>query len=434
MTRHWVLGLLVGLSMAAARAAEAAPPPPPVCGDPTEMPNPIYIVTGDTQVPVLKRIGKRFRQLTSGAFTVVYIPTGSCANLAAMYKTPTDFKATAASGGPFYIPADPAWDETSVPPVCTLPTTAPLITADVGNTIVFADNKNCPTLGPKPANVGLFKGPTQGFVFVVPGGPATAGGSTQRGITAEMAYLIMGLGADKAMVPPWDDRHYIYGRPATKGTQIGIGANIGVDAATWKLLPNVPMGPTYSFDQSDDLAAKVAMIDANAEKTLGILGTEIYDKATNRAAMHSLAFRGYGQLHGYWPDSTPTSFDKRNIRDGHYLLWSYVQYIAPIDTGTGQPTKPEVKQLIDAMLANPLTTTPAFEPLTDIVASGLVPGCAMKVQRQNEGGTLSLYDAQQPCGCFFDAKVPGGSTSCAVCDTNTPCASGTCRHGYCEAK
>ena len=27
------------------------------------------------------------------------------------------------------------------------------------------------------------------------------------------------------------------------------------------------------------------------------------------------------QLCGYLPDSTGTSFDKKNVRDGHYWLW-----------------------------------------------------------------------------------------------------------------
>jgi hypothetical protein len=56
----------------------------------------------------------------------------------------------------------------------------------------------------------------------------------------------------------------------------------------------------------------------------------------------------------------------------------------------------------------------------------------MKVTRTVEGGDLSVYAAPEPCGCTFESKV--GTTSCAVCDTNKPCTSGTCRAGFCEER
>jgi hypothetical protein len=58
----------------------------------------------------------------------------------------------------------------------------------------------------------------------------------------------------------------------------------------------------------------------------------------------------------------------------------------------------------------------------------------MKVQRSAEGGDLSPASAAQPCGCYYDAKVPSGATSCTACTDNAPCGTGMCRHGYCEAK
>ncbi|MCU1282526.1 MAG: hypothetical protein JWM53_6072, partial [bacterium] len=169
----------------------------------------------------------------------------------------------------------------------------------------------------------------------------------------------------------------------------------------------------------------------NAEKTLGILGVEVYDPA--RAMVHSLAYRAFKQLKSYWPDSAPSAFDKKNVRDGHYPLWSYVEYIAP-QAGGGGALNPAAQTIIDLLVGNAVTTNPAFEPLDLVIASGLVPACAMKVQRSLEGGDLSTVSAAQPCGCYYDAKVPMGTTSCTVCTANSPCGAGMCRHGYCEAQ
>jgi hypothetical protein len=58
----------------------------------------------------------------------------------------------------------------------------------------------------------------------------------------------------------------------------------------------------------------------------------------------------------------------------------------------------------------------------------------MKVARTVEGGPLSLATPPQPCGCYYDSKVPMGATSCTACSASTPCATGSCRHGYCEAQ
>jgi hypothetical protein len=398
-----------------------------MCNDAVAIPNPVYINSGDTQVPVLHRIGKKLRlQVDSGGTptptTIVYIPNGSCPNIANQY-TPKFAPGTA--GGPFFIPGDASFDVTSKTacPCVNVTGTKP----DMGITIVVPDNVSCPTNpASPPPSVGLFKGPVQGMTFVVPFDSSTSAGSSQKAITSEEAYLVMGLGAENAQVPPWSDSHYIFGRPASKGTQISIGASILVPAAKWRLLAS------NTLDQSTDLASMVAAlsVDPNAEKALGILGTEIYDK--NRGKLHALAFRAYNQRHAYWPDSKLSTFDKQNLRDGHYVLWSYVQYLAPT------PVKASVQQIIDALTSN-LTSISyndgapqSADPIDDVIASGLTPQCAMKVQRPGgEGSDLSPYSPDTPCSCYFDFKATG-STSCTTC-TNS-CATGTCRRGYCEAK
>jgi hypothetical protein len=276
------------------------------------------------------------------------------------------------------------------------------------------------------------RGPVQAMVFAVPGGVGTNLGSTQTTITAEEAYLVAGLGPLKAMVSPWSDPQYFYGRVASKGTQISIGANIGVAASKWQLLADA----MHQIDQSSAVATAIAAqaSTGNAEKTLGILGAEVYDPA--RAMVHALAFRAFKQLKSYWPDSSPTLFDKKNVRDGHYPLWSYVEYIAP-QAGGGGALNAGAQTIIDMLAGNSVTTNPAFEPLDLIVSAGLVPACAMKVQRSSEGGDLSPLapaTVAQPCGCYYDSKVPMGATACTACTDNGPCGAGQCRHGFCEAQ
>jgi hypothetical protein len=436
MIRRITLALL--LLAAPAVAQPYCPSPAPACTDTSALPNAVYIDAADTQVPVLHRLGKKLRAQVDGTgtpkpTTLVYISSGSCTNIPNLYLSPPKFSGTA-----YFIPADPTFDvtaKTACP--CTMPAAAsPQIPADMAITIVVPDNVSCPAIPAKPpAGISIFKGPVQGMTFVVPYDSTANVGSSQRAITSEEAYLVMGLGAEDAMVPPWNDRHYIYGRPSTKGTQVSIGASILVPAAKWQLLM------VNQIDQSADLAADVSGLtaDPNAEKVLGILGTEIYDKS--RAKLHALAFRAYHQDHAYWPDSKLTTFDKANVRDGHYVLWSYVQYLAPT-TGTPAQAKASVQQLIDSMTGvntaityDPGTGATTSDPIDDIIASGLTPQCAMKVQRTGgEGSDLSPYSSDAPCACYFDNKATG-ATSCATCDTNTPCAGTTvCRRGFCEAK
>jgi hypothetical protein len=391
-------------------------------------PNRVYIQAADTQVPVLKALGKQLRA-QSTPITIIYTPNGSCSNITYLYSG-ANFTPNATAGGTFYVPGDPAWDpKTSPVPTCTPPATP--VKPDLGISIVFPDVTDCPSAPAKPANVAVTQGPVQAMVFAVPGGVGSGMGSTQTTITAEEAYLLMGLGATMAMAAPWSDPNFVYGRPASKGTQISIGANIAVPASKWKLLAD----PMHMIDQSSAVATAIAshLSDGNAEKTLGILGVEVYDQSTNRANLHALAFRAFKQLKSYWPDSSPTAFDKKNVRDGHYPLWSYVQYIAPTG-GNAMALNPNAQTIIDMLAGNTVTTNPPFEPLDLEVGNGLVPACAMKVTRTVEGGPQSLAAPAQPCGCYYDSKVPMGTTNCTSCSGTSTCASGTCRHGYCEAQ
>jgi hypothetical protein len=416
------LAVALAIAMGIASSARAQTPN---CEDDVNVgPNRVYILAADTQVPVLKALGKALRAQTT-PITIIYSPNGSCSNLT--YVNNDTFTANAKAGGTFFIPADVNFDpKTSPVPSCTPSATQK---PDLAISIVFPDATNCPMAPTMPATVKVTEGPVQAMVFAAPGGVGTTMGSTQKTITAEEAYLVMGLGAMMSMTPPWDDPEVIYGRPASKGTQISIGANIGVPASKWKLL----MDAMHMVDQSSMVAALIGshLTDGNAEKTVGILGAEIYDQTTNRANLHSLAFRAFEQTRSYWPDSTPTTFDKQNVRDGHYPIWSYVHYMVPQAGSVARNAN--AQKLVDLLVGNQVTLDPVFEPLEPVVGAGLVPACAMKVSRTAEGGPLSLYAPDEPCGCYYESKVTG-STACTACTDDSTCGAGKCRHGYCEAK
>jgi hypothetical protein len=194
-----------------------------------------------------------------------------------------------------------------------------------------------------------------------------------------------------------------------------------------------------------------AVTAATSTKAIGILGDEVYD--SDRTGLAVLAFQDYGQNFAYFPDSTPTSYDRQNIRDGHYGLWSPDVYMAP-STGGG-PTDPVVGYILDIVLGNPNQTLPGadagvspIDAVTMTASVGLTPSCAMQVTRPSDGAPLTHFTPTTPCTCKFLSAVQnatdGGATlpaSCTTCTTVTDCggvgdggpgAVIGCFNGYCE--
>lgn len=361
---------------------------------------------GDTQEPLMKQLGQKLRANTANPITIVYRTTGSCTNIDAIYNN------TKLTVNPKFIPSaseDPAWNPSQPAPSCELPVGG--VDLDITNSNVFIDA--C-TAAPVPNGVKAFTGPVQPYVFVVPEA------STQTAITSEEAYYTFGFGA-AGQVSPWDDEAFMFIRTTTKSTLISIAANIGVPAGKMK---------GVAYDSSSEVLNAVAT-SVQPEKTIGILGAEIYDG--NRATTNALAFRASKQKKAYYPDSTRDSFDKKNVRDGHYTIWSPTIYLTHVDNA-GVPVNPRARYLIDLILGNDTLPAPNFDAL-EVIVSGvkLVPYCAMSVQRQSEGSHLSLYTPDEPCGCYFDSKLGTPAETCSVCKTSATCGGGVCRHGFCEA-
>jgi hypothetical protein len=180
---------------------------------------------------------------------------------------------------------------------------------------------------------------------------------------------------------------------------------------------------------------------STSNQAIGILGDEVFD-AHRSAGVDVLAFAAFAQNQAYYPDSTTTSFDKQNIRDGHYTLWSPTVYITAVDA-MGVPSNAAVKYVVDLVLGNQGATPPngladagsPVDGLGSVVKVGLTPNCAMQVQRAADGAPLVPYTPAAPCTCYFLSKVPQAAplpSSCVACSTSSPCATGACFNGYCE--
>lgn len=367
------------------------------------LPNPVYLQVGDTQLNLLKRLGRALRDNTPNPISLVFITSGSCANITAIY---TRVPITANMQ---YIPSmaeDPAWVPSSPTLSCEPPTGG--VVPDIANSAVF--NSIC-TQDPPPATVKLSEGPKQAYVMAVPESQ-----TEHKAITFEEAYFTFGFGA-ASMINPWMNESQMFIRTITKSTLLAWAANISVPPDKWKGM---------RFDGSPMV---VAAVESGPPEAIGILGQEVYD--ARRGTLNILAFRARGQYAAYYPDSDATSFDKKNVRDGHYTVWSPTIWMDTVDAG-GTPVSARARYVVDLVSGRSVTPAQNFD-MTKIVADvGLVPDCAMGVKREFEGGPLSLYQPPESCVCKFESLV--ATSSCATCDATTPCAAGTCRAGFCEVR
>jgi hypothetical protein len=365
----------------------------------------VYAQVGDTQTNLMKRLGRALRDNQSRPLTLVWKTSGSCSNIELIYESQRIPASTVMS----YVPSvaeDPTWTTSSPTLTCEVPAGGVLV--DVANSALF--NSAC-TSEPPPATVHLTNGPVQAYVLAVPKA------STQKAITFEEAYFVFGLGA-AGMVAPWTIETEMFIRTITKSTLLAWAANISVPADKWKGVRH----------DGSPMVVSSLLGSTNPENAIGILGGEVYDAL--RDQLNVLAFRARGQYAAYYPDSTATSFDKKNVRDGHYTVWSPTIWMDRV-TGT-TPTSANARYVIDLLAGRSVSPAPSFDMIDIIASVGLVPDCAMEVQREYEGGPLSLYQPPESCTCKYESIVD--SSSCATCSETEPCASGVCRNGFCEVR
>lgn len=377
----------------------------------------LWLQIGDTQEPLIKLLGRDLANSTTNKMTIVYITAGSCANVPAIYNgTPK------LTGNMNYIP--PGYDGTSTPPVCTNDIAGGHV-IDVANAALFTS-----TCGfTKPNTVTEQQGPVQAYALVVPNG------SSQTSITAEEAYFVFGFGNNDgfgASTPnsPWNDETQMFIRTSTKSTLLTWIAMLSTKGDTSRTFTaakfkGVPLAQSAQVESGVQGASP-------AEKGIGLLGAEVFD--ANRSLVKELAFRWFGQKHAWLPDSNSASFDKRNLRDGHYAPWSPTYWLQVVDPNTNAPVNANADFLINMILGKQTLDTAV--PLDEVIKVGLVPSCAMQVTRDFEAGPLKPFAPTPSCTCYYEAHVTNGSSSCATCSTANPTCpgAGVCRNNFCEAR
>jgi hypothetical protein len=428
-----------GLAGLAGVADASGPLPAPVAC--SSLPNPVYIQCGDTQINLMLNLGRALRG-NGTPITLVWLTAPSCSNIDLIYLGGNI--GGGGNGGDVttmsYVPSvaeDSTWQPSDGAATCNLPQGG--VTPDIGNSALYPSACNPP---PQPTNVYMgaspasqtgqtqtgSQSPKQGYVLAMP-----RGASDTAGISADEAYFLFGFGptmlaALNAALSPWGDPMQVFIREDGTSTLLAWGANLQIPATEFFGVQE-PGSPQV-------VAALEGSTDPGA--AIGMVGIEVYDPL--RAQLQALAFQAYHQSAAYYPDSTSTSFDKQNVRDGHYTVWSpavWMDFTDGVPTTTypqGTPLNQYARYVLDLIDNEDVSLTgidpPSFDPLVVVSSVGLVPDCAMRVQRAFEGGPLSLYTPPTSCTCKYLATVD--TTTCATCDESTPCASGVCRDGYCE--
>lgn len=374
-----------------------------VCG--AKSGNPVVYIAG-TVKPYVTALARAL-YTDASPITIVYKGVTSCTGIDAIVNS------TPISGTAFYY--DPSNPVPNNEVTCDLsPNDGGTVFADIGSSDVFAPTCGLGTSGGLPANIHDNFGPVQTMGFVVPSA------SKQKVISANAAYMIYGLGATEANVAPWNDSAFVYKRNETSGTSLLISANLGFSPVKWR-----NQDPGFSGAMISALTSS-----SSPEKTLGVLAkTDITDTLSLQLRM--LAYKDFKQSCGYFPDATETSKDKKNVRDGHYVLWGPTHFYVKVDNN-GNITNPNVARVIGILTGT--SKPPSGLDLIQVdQVNNLVPTCAMQVKRSSEDGQMTPVSPPGACGCYYD-KLATGQNDCTACTQNSQCPASTpsCNFGFCE--
>ncbi|MGD0673886.1 MAG: hypothetical protein ABSC94_00615 [Polyangiaceae bacterium] len=366
----------------------------PAC---SSLPSPVYVIGSTGLAGLAAELG----QLTSTVpTTLVFASARSCDGAKAIIQNQTAFD--------LGVTTATYWDVTGTAHTCQIDNASEY--ADIGLGQLFADA--CLTLPQGTPGIGDFLGPVTPIDMVV---PTT---STQTSISAEALYYTVGLG--RGAVAPWTDPSNVFYNPGS-GPQYDVSVAIGVPPAQW-------VGTTVTTASQN--IAKVGT-SPDPEGTLGMMGSDLVEDPSNTSTIKAIAYQDVGQSCGYYPNDTPTSAEKQNVRDGHYSLWGFSHMFAKVNP-QNVPLNPNAASLVSFFTGDQPTPTGDF--LTFIINDHLVPVCAMQVTRDSEMGRLMPFTASPSCGCYFDSLTKGSST-CQACSANSDCpnASPHCNLGFCEA-
>jgi hypothetical protein len=394
------------LAAAGALVATLAPAPAsaqtvPDCST-LNLPNPIYGDGGSAAQNYIGKIATVLANLPT-PITVLYKASGACNGVYGLL-TPG-----ALSGTIFY------WTAAGVQQQCNLPAVGgPAVQwANMVNTHALCEQAPA-TL---PNTIRVEEGPVTAINFI------TSASSTETSISSEAAYFVYGFGATGG-ITPWTNESFIFRRNATSAVGLYAGAAISVH-------PNAQKGVQIS-NQTMGITGVAAATPPSAG--IAYVSSDAADAA--RATVKTLAYQHKGQICGYLPDSTSTSFDKKNLRDGHYWLWGAQNFYGLKDATTGAWSNANVGILVDTVTgARPAPA--GVDIIKAAIDTGNVPRCAMSVWRDGDLGPFYSYAPATPCACHWEKNVPGGSTTCKACTADADCATESatskCRLNLCEA-
>lgn len=363
----------------------------------------VYGAGGSAQAALVGRVSVVLQNSDDPVFAVYKDDAGACSGIDAL----TGLGSTSIGGNAKY------WDTaTGAQLTCTLPLT--------GAEVDFASMGNSPFLCPLVTDPSLVDaivdvtGPISSVNLLVPNA------STQQSISSEAVYLVYGFGA-AADVAPWnnpDPSYYIH-RNENSFVQLYLSAATGL-----------PVTKFYGVDAGSN-SNSVAYLSALADPEQGIAFASGDVADANRATVRTLAYQHVGQNAGYWPDSSASAFDKINVRTGQYFLWGAGHVYGKEGATEGSYADPAVERLAK-FWSGEQAPPGASKDITQVaIENKNVPQCAMFVTRDTDLGPIYAYDNPAPCHCLFE-YASTGATECETCDDATPCASGTCRNGYCE--
>jgi hypothetical protein len=287
-----------------------------------------------------------------------------------------------------------------------------MITGSPKADIVLSDLKAVDCSRDTPGEFASLDGPVQIFLFAVP----NAGG--QLAISREAAQLTFGYPEAKR-VAPWTQPELVFRRHEFSGTQSVIGANIGLPAGLFS---------GVRVQSSGDMIPALADA-APPAAALGITSPDQLSTPAMRKDVSEIAYQHGGQNCAFLPDVFAGTLDKRNVRDGHYALWSPIRVF--LRTTPAKASADLVAHLFEG------TEIDDEKTYLSILKKGqVVPRCAMAVDRASPGADITRFAPDRPCVCAFERADPPAldfASKCVACTPGgTPCAKGKCSHGFCE--
>ena len=359
----------------------------------------IYGAGGSAQQPYLTALGTQLANLSSPVH-IVYSDGGSACVGYGDLVTPT-----AITGSALY------WDGSGATLTCTLDAGGdPTTFAVMGNSPKLCTSVVTPEGG---VTFGQFLGPVQAVDFVVPAQ------STQQSISTEAAYYVWGFDAiDSAhTVSPWSVPANVFTRSASSFVNLFVALDTGIPAAT------VAARGTVEPTNGATLTALNALNSTTPESGIGFVSGELAD--ANRSQIKVLAYQHTGQSCGYTPDSTTSAFDKINVRDGQYWLWSPVHLFAAV--GAGNAITDTATANLIGWITGTVTPPAGLNTFSAATAAFTVPQCAMNVWRDDDLAPLYSYQPPASCACKYDFATSTSSqlrpSSCTTCTQDSDCTS-----------